>query len=110
MVHLMRRVLIVFIIGVYFVDNTISIQLAVWSFLNLFYAMFILGFEPYTTRYFNRMDGFNESSVVVINCFLFCFTPWLDDTDSRYLVGWMVAGVFVGTALVNFMSLLSMNW
>ena len=105
LMHWLRRVLTVFLIGVYFGRDSVCIQLAVWAYLNLVYCAYIMGTRPYLTSYYNRMDSFNECCVVVINCFVFCFTPFVADVDSRYLVGWFVTAIFAFAALVNIMSL-----
>jgi len=62
--------------------------------LSTLFVMCYIGYvEPYKEKARNTFEWFNELTVLVASYALLTFTPWVDDNDTRYLVGWVMIGV-----------------
>lgn len=99
-----RRLVLVFLIYVF--TNTLSYQILGLGFLNLFcFAYF--GFSmPLKGREANRIELMNEISTQMLLNFMLCFSDFVIDEETRYLIGYIVYGIIVFMLVFN-LSILS---
>jgi hypothetical protein len=64
--------------------------------------LFFTDVHPLNQSLLNRMEIFNEWTLLVCSYFLFAFTDFVGDVETRYLFGW----VFIGLAVCN----ICVNW
>ena len=46
--------------------------------------------EPYPTKTINRLEIYNNWTVILLAYCLLCFTPWVADAGSRYQIGFVM--------------------
>lgn len=54
---------------------------------------FLISVKPFTEAYLNRMEIFNESTLLVSSYFMFLFTDFVDDVRLRATLGWVYIGI-----------------
>jgi hypothetical protein len=52
------------------------------------------------------MELFNEMTLLICSYFLFAFTDFVGDANTRFLAGWAFIGIVAINILVNWMALL----
>jgi hypothetical protein len=96
---LLRRLF--FSLLVIFLPNTCT-QLLVMVLSSLLMISFIISVKPLSEPYLNRMEIFNESTLLVSTYFMFLFTDFVDDAEMRSKLGWAYIGVIGTMIVVNF--------
>lgn len=56
---------------------------------------------PLETSFANKMEVFNECTIVVLHYGLITFTDFVPDPAVRYLIGWCYIAVFLGNLLTH---------
>ena len=46
--------------------------------------------HPYSRRFQNKLETFNEAMALVCTYFLFIFSDWVPDPYARHLTGWFL--------------------
>ncbi len=57
--------------------------------------------KPFENPLLNRLEIFNELCIMGAAYHLFVFTPFVDDPEFQYKVGWSMIGVTVLNIVVN---------
>ena len=57
--------------------------------------------KPFEVPIFNKLEMFNEFSIVIVNYHLYLFTNFLPDPIIQFNVGWSLLAVTVGNIIVN---------
>ena len=68
-------------------------------------TMFFIIVKPLNQPFLNNMEIFNEISLLTCSYFLFMFTDFIPDVQTRYLAGWGFIGVAVMNIAVNWLCL-----
>ena len=79
---------------VFFAGSTI-LQIFVQFFCCLLMLLFFTYIHPMNQPFLNRMEMFNEVCLLICSYFLFAFTDFVPDANTRYMYGWAVIGVAV---------------
>ena len=69
---------------------------------SLMMISFIISVKPMSEPYLNKMEIFNESTLLTSSYFMFLFTDFVDDVNMRSKVGWAYIGVIGVMIVVNF--------
>ena len=77
------------------------------NFLNLFCLVFLGLSLPFKTRFKNRLELFNEFTVVTCTLLMMTFTQYVPDVETQYMMGWSMIGVIVFNFLVNLTIIIS---
>lgn len=56
---------------------------------------------PFNSRFKNRLELFNELTVVVCSLHMMTFTDWIPDYSTQYLMGWSMIIVIIINLIVN---------
>ena len=86
---------------VFFAGSTI-LQIFVQFFCCLLMLLFFTSVNPMVEPFLNRMEMFNEVCLLICSYFLFAFTDFVPDVNTRYMYGW----AFIGVAVFN----IACNW
>ena len=78
----MRRV--AFIISALIFRKTLWPQLAIQNFISLSMCIYLQWYRPFATNFMNNMETFNEITILVLTYFLFCFTDFVPEPETRY--------------------------
>ena len=68
-------------------------------------TLFFIIVKPLNQPFLNRMEIFNEISLLICSYFLFMFTDFIPDAQTRYLAGWGFIGMAVFNIAVNWLCL-----
>jgi hypothetical protein len=93
---------LVYSVNIVFLAGSTIAQLYLQFFCSLFMVIFFVTVKPLNQPFLNRMEIFNELCLLGCSYFLFTFTDFVPDTQTRYLLGW----AFVGLAVFN----IGANW
>jgi hypothetical protein len=63
--------------------------------------MWYQGNSPYIETFRNRLEMFNEWTVLCCTLHMMTFTDWVPDVDAQYTMGWSMIGVLVANFAVN---------
>ena len=78
----MRRV--AFIVNALIFRKNLWPQLAIQNFISLFMCMYLQWYRPFATKFTNNIETFNEVTILVLTYFLFCFTDFVPESETRY--------------------------
>ena len=74
----------------------------IFMLLSLFVISFLISVKPLNEPYLNKMEIFNESTLLMSSYFMFLFTDFVDDANMRSKLGWVYIGVIGLLIVVNF--------
>ena len=69
---------------------------------SLMMVSFIILVKPLSEPYLNRMEIFNESTLLMSTYFMFLFTDFVDDAKMRNTLGWAYIGIIGAMIVANF--------
>ena len=76
-----RRV--AFIVSVLVFRQTLWSQLAIQNFISLSMVIHLQWYKPYSTNFLNDIETFNEVTILTLTYFLFCFTDFVPEPETR---------------------------
>ena len=85
MLFFFRR--IAFIIVVLRYRETLIMQLAVQNSISLFIVIYLQWYKPLESRFANNIETFNEMTALALTYFLFCFTDFVPEPETRNDLG-----------------------
>jgi hypothetical protein len=71
--------------------------------VGLFSLLFVIETQPFTTQLQNRLEVFNEVTILATSYFLIMFTNFVPEPQTRYLMGFYLSGIIllnVGTNML----------
>ena len=80
-----RRV--AFIVVVLCYRETLIMQLGVQNFISLLIVIYLQWYMPFESRFMNNIETFNELTALVLTYFLFCFTDFVAEPETRNDLG-----------------------
>ena len=75
---------IVFVVGVIFLIDYPVFQILCYIFPTLMLLILIGVVEPFPSKQVNRLEMYNNCTVITLSYCLYCFTPWVADPAARY--------------------------
>jgi len=66
--------------------------------------LYFASIKPLKEPFLNRMEIFNELSLLACSYFMFAFTDFCS-ANTRFLMGWVFVGITVFNILVNWLAL-----
>jgi hypothetical protein len=63
--------------------------------------LYIVDVRPLNSPFLNRMELFNEITLLCCSYFLFAFTDFVAEASTRYAMGWGFIGLIGMNVLVN---------
>jgi hypothetical protein len=68
--------------------------------------IYLLGVKPFTEKRNNRLEIFNEISILIVSSHLYLFTPFLENPEVQYGAGWSIIVITTINISVNMAILL----
>ena len=62
-------------------------QLAVQNFVSLLIVIYLQWYMPFESHFMNNIETFNELTALVLTYFLFCFTDFVPEPETRNDLG-----------------------
>ena len=93
---------LVYAAAIVFLAGSTVAQIFVQFFCCLMMTLFFIIVKPMNEPFLNRMEIFNELCLLVCSYYLFMFTDFIPDVQTRFLAGWG----FIGIAVFN----IGVNW
>ena len=66
-----------------------------------FVIFYIMAYGPYKEPYRNRMEAYNESTVLISAYPLLIFTDWVASKDRKLDVAWFLIAIILVNIFVN---------
>ena len=60
-------------------------------------CMYLQWYRPFADNFLNHIEAFNEATMLALTYFLFCFTDFVPDAETRYKLGF----AYIATSFVN---------
>ena len=92
LVFILRRWLVLYI--AFFLYETPYYQVIGMNLLNMFALIYHGQVEPFNNKHARNMDFFNEFTVMMITYFMFMFNDNIPDEDLKFMIGWVMTGLF----------------
>ena len=86
----------------YFVWGQIAMQFSSCITMVIYFG-FVWPFESHTIT---KLEIFNEIVAINLCYFMLCFTDWVSEANTRYLVGWVFIGVICSHLFTHLVFLL----
>jgi hypothetical protein len=96
---------LIYSINIVLFSGSTCTQLFVQFFCCLLMLLFFADVKPMNQPFLNRMELFNEMTLLVCSYFLFAFTDFVPDANTRFMIGWAFIGLAALNILVNWMAL-----
>ena len=87
----LRKVL--FVASIIFFDDFVWGQLALILFFSVRMIILIQWYQPYSTKYSNRLETFNEVCILCLTYIAMCYTDFVPDPIVRYEFGLCYIGM-----------------
>ena len=71
-------------------DQTVWWQLAIKTALVATSTIIVGQIEPFDAPQLNNQEFFNEVIIMIVLYHIFCFTPFVSDTETQYQVGYSI--------------------
>ena len=98
LIYMLRRIIYV---GSAFSTTNSTFQLLGLLYVNLVVLIYQASVKPLELRTRNKLELFNENCII-LSCFFFvCFTDFVLDKESQYMVGWGFCMVIFLNLAVN---------
>ena len=98
---------IALIISVLCIGDYLWVQLAIQFAFSTTMMIYLMHVWPLMTSFANKMEVFNECTIIVLHYGLMCFTDFVPEPDTRYQLGWHYIIVFLSNLLVHLSVLFS---
>lgn len=92
LIFLIRRFLFILIC---FFESSVGLRLIYTNLLNLFVLIYVTSVRPKTRRLHNRMEIFNEYSIVLVFNICFTFTDFNNDEHMKHMMGWATLSILI---------------
>ena len=66
-----------------------------------FVIFYIMAYRPYKEPYRNRMEAYNEATVLISAYPLLIFTEWVASKDRKFDVAWFLIAIILVNIFVN---------
>ena len=96
---------LVYAASIVFLNGCTLAQLTIQIAQSVFMLCYIVSVRPLKDNFSNRMEIFNEVTVLICSYILFTFTACVQDVQTRFEYGWIFIGVTLGNIIVNFIAL-----
>jgi len=83
------------------------IQLMLSIIVTMLVICYILVTRPFEEALLNKMEFFNELSVLIASYIILLFSPFLDDYNLIYKMGWLMIGIVSFNLIVNMLVILN---
>lgn len=97
---LMRR--LIFSVIAIFMESLIVFQLAVLFACTITSIIYLIWFQPFESKFANRMEVLNDITTLLLLYLLMTFTPWVDDSELRFKLGYVFIGVMSTNIATHF--------
>jgi hypothetical protein len=77
------------------------VQIFVQFFCCLLMLLYLADVRPLNSPFLNRMEIFNEVTLLCCSYFLFAFTDFVAEAGTRYMLGWGFIGLIGMNVMVN---------
>lgn len=68
-------------------------------------VVFAITQKPYIVIMLNKMEIFNESTILLLAYLTFGFSDYQDDPEAIFNVGWAYCGIIIANILINFFTI-----
>jgi uncharacterized membrane protein len=92
---------------IYFVLVLIFMQKKPWAqvmlitWYSLFMTMFVSHVKPFENPAMNSTEFINQWAGLAVITFCFCFTDFVPDGETRFMIGWVILGLCACFLLIN---------
>ena len=93
---------LIYALNIVFLQGSTVAQLFVQFFCCLLMLLFIIDVNPLNQPFLNRIEIFNEVTLLILSYFLFFFSDFVPNVYMRYALGW----AFIFIAVLN----IAVNW
>ncbi|TNV87928.1 hypothetical protein FGO68_gene17662 [Halteria grandinella] len=97
---------LIYSINIVLFSGSTCTQLFAQFFCCLLMLLFFTGVKPMNQPFLNNMEIFNELTLLICSYFLFLFTDFVGDANTRFMIGWAFVGLAAFNILVNWCALL----
>ena len=73
---------------------------------SLMMISFLITVKPFSEPFFDRIEIFNETALLVSTYFMFLFTDFVEDAQLRSKLGWAYIGIIAAMIAVNWACML----
>ena len=80
-------------------------QLAIQSAFSVVIAVYILHTRPLETPFANKMEVYNECTIITLSYGLLCFTDAVPDPEAQYTIGWSYIIVYLANITLHILLL-----
>ena len=99
LIFIIRRVTMVMVLTMLPTQRNIQINIFIITTLFVMsYASYVL---PFDSMLQNIQETINEVYVLIASYHLFCFTEWVYDLNTRFIIGWSLIGVVIANLATN---------
>ena len=81
------------------------IQLAIQFAFNIAITVYILHVKPMETPFTNKMEVYNECTILTLSYGLLCFTNAVPDPEAQYTIGWSYIIVYLANITLHILLL-----
>lgn len=92
---------IAFTLTVFLIRDNLIVQLGSHFGFSIAMTLNLLIVKPYATPFANRMEVFNECTIIMLSYWLLCFTDLVPDPWTQYIIGWPYVAVFLVNITVH---------
>lgn len=85
----------------FLVEHYPGIQIVLLNLLNLFSMIYLGYFSPFKTKFRNRLEIFNEVTVLMSSFYMMCFTDLVGTLEAQSTMGWVMIVTIVLNSLIN---------
>ena len=68
-------------------------QLAIQFFCSVTMIIYLFHYWPFDKPIFTMLEIMNEITSILLLYHMFCFTDWVPEAETRYLMGWSFIGI-----------------
>jgi len=68
--------------------------------------MYLLEVKPYEDPFQNKLEVFNELFVLLSTYLILLFSPFLDNMNIKYNIGWVLVGIVCLNMVINMLIML----
>ena len=80
----------IYAVIIVFCQELAFLQIMVLVFMQSLLMAFTPAVHPYSSRFQNKLETFNEAMALACTYFLFIFSDWVPDPYARHLSGWFL--------------------
>lgn len=92
---------IVIALSTVFLTEHVIVSIYVYCFSSLFQLGFNVYEQPMSSRMMNAMENLNEIAIYITSLFMFIFTDWIPEIETRYFLGYVYLPIVLGIVAIN---------